>query len=556
MNKWGGPFHTASSRKTSGDAHWVKRYSKVFWSIAILCAFALFCVVYAGRTFFTQSGKGTSQLAAGPVADNSRVRARAVGERRENEPRVSPKTAAGRTASPTPWSMPSETAIAAVGSPSSPTAASLRSARSGIEGPNTPLAAERNANLAGGVLSQPVLAGMAPRSFATPSPPITPAAPKTPDAPPTSPSAPPKTPDAHPDPASDTSPPILLSLQFVPPQIHDGEEAAVVMNVTDDLSGVESVMGILRSPSGKAPIGFAGQREGETDQWVAKVRIPNGAESGAWFVSGMALRDKANNTSDANYSPSTVPQSWNLIVLSSSSDSTPPTLRAIWLEKPSVRELEKETIWVQADDDNSGVAEVSGSFQSPSGAAIISFGCRWMPDSGAWVGEFLVPKGADCGDWTIHQVQLVDKARNIASIGAGSPVLGRLSFNVSRADECDSTPPVLQSLDLSPRLVSNEDQSQIVVTAAVTDEGTGVRSVSGRADGPITGGGTTPNVNFSCQKQGSEPSGQWVGKIVVPKFSAKGTWRVSWVQVQDGANNRRVYSLNDPVLASATFEVR
>jgi hypothetical protein len=45
--------------------------------------------------------------------------------------------------------------------------------------------------------------------------------------------------------------------------------------------------------------------------------------------------------------------------------------------------------------------------------------------------------------------------------------------------------------------------------------------------------------------------------VVIPKFSAKGTWRVGYLQVADRARNTRFYTdPSDPVLASSDFDVR
>lgn len=357
---------------------------------------------------------------------------------------------------------------------------------------------------------------------------------------------------------SDTSPPTIVSLQFSPPRIHDGEDAAIAIQMFDDLSGVKYVSGTVMSPNGKAMVGFSAQKNGDSDQWIGQVKVPRDAEAGNWYVSTMQLSDKANNATSVGYSGATAPAGWTLVVESSHSDSTPPVLKAAWVDPPGVQEKEKVLVYVQADDDISGVASVSGSFQSPSKKAIVSFGGQLSADLNAWVGTIVIPAGADCGDWTILNLQLTDKARNIASLGSSNPLLSRVIFTVSATGKCDSIPPVLESVGLSPQVVSNEVQSDILVTAVVTDDRTGVASVSGRAEGPKpSGSGTqTPKIYFGCAKSGTDSSAPWVGKITVPKFSAKGTWRITSLQVQDAALNSRTYSAGDPVLGAAIFEVQ
>ena len=79
---------------------------------------------------------------------------------------------------------------------------------------------------------------------------------------------------------SDTTPPQLISIEFVPPQVQDGQDATIVILATDDLSGVRGVSGTITSPTGKALQGFAEQHEGDSNRYVGRVHIPKDAEAG------------------------------------------------------------------------------------------------------------------------------------------------------------------------------------------------------------------------------------------------------------------------------------
>src|SRR5207247_1529180 len=139
------------------------------------------------------------------------------------------------------------------------------------------------------------------------------------------------------DPNSDTTPPQLISVEFSPPQVQDGEEATVIINAMDDISGIRGISGTISSPSGKALQGFATQREGDTNRFVATVTIAKNAEQGMWKISFLNMSDNASNSVTLSFAQGTVPASAVLRVTSSNSDNTPPTLKNVWVDKRAIQ---------------------------------------------------------------------------------------------------------------------------------------------------------------------------------------------------------------------------
>jgi hypothetical protein len=351
------------------------------------------------------------------------------------------------------------------------------------------------------------------------------------------------------DETSDTSPPRLMGIEFNPPQINDGGETAAIITAMDDLSGIRNISGSVASPTGKALQGFAAQREApESNRYIARIAVPKDAEQGVWHINFLSLTDNASNTTNINAAQT---GGAGFRVVSSRPDSTPPQLRSVNVEKRSMNGGEKNTVYVQATDDGSGVAVVSGVFQSPKKMARTGFGCRMVgPDS--YECDLVPPKTVDCGDWTLEQIQLQDKAQNMVTVRTDNPIVAAVRVNVM-GEKCDSVLPEVQSVSLDPLSVSNAEPSVITVTAIVVDEDSGVASLSGQAAGPIVEGGQPPRIYFSFQQSG-EPN-TWVGRIQVPKLAAKGTWNVVWLQAMDKASNMKTYSQSDPVLANAKFTV-
>ena len=358
------------------------------------------------------------------------------------------------------------------------------------------------------------------------------------------------------DPTSDRTPPVVDSVSFNPPQIEDGAATMLLVNTHDDLSGVKRVTGNLRGPSGAAVISFEGQGDGTGAVFAARIAIPKQAETGNWFVANLFVTDRADNTMVATYTAATAPPGGLLRVVSSQSDSTAPEVRGASLDKVAVKDGEADVISLDVQDDVSGVATVTGVFQSPTKNAFIPFTCHQNPDSGMWDGPFSVPGNASCGEWTVQQVRVADKAGNIATVPGTAAPLARAGFLVMTEGDCDSTAPTLDGFTISPTVVSNDTATPITIIAQVHDDGTGATSVTGWAAGPVSASGQTPQISFTCTRRATDPQDTWTGSFIVPQYAARGTWKIGRIRLEDKARNIRDYYPSDPILASATFEVQ
>ena len=351
------------------------------------------------------------------------------------------------------------------------------------------------------------------------------------------------------DPETDIQPPQLLSASFDPPQIADGETTTFAVLVADNLSGVRSVSGVITSPSGSMQ-GFACTREGETNRYLARVTVPADAADGVWIVKYLTLSDNVSNSVNLNYAQGGLPQTASFRVTSAGADASGPQLRAIRIDRPAMRAGDKNMIFVEADDDKAGVSLVSGVFVSPSKSARIGFGCR-LGSQGAWECPLTPPTCLDCGVWRLEQVQLQDKANNLATFRMDNQLVQSIVVDIS-ADRCDAAAPVVTGLQLDPPVVSNAQASIIRVIATMMDEGgCGVASLSGQAVPPGGIGGQRRYVSFEPSADGLT----YIGKLEIPQFAAKGQWSIAWIQALDKGHNLRAYSTSDPVVARATFRV-
>lgn len=357
------------------------------------------------------------------------------------------------------------------------------------------------------------------------------------------------------DPNSDRHPPVLQFLRFDPPEVQDGGVAVLSIGASDDLSGVKSVFGTIRSPSEAAVVPFVGLDAGGGGVFTTSVSIPKKAETGNWFVGTLQITDRANNPLNASFVKGNVPPGGVLHVVSAESDSTAPTVHRVSLAKPTVAGGERNQIEVDVDDDSSGVASVNGTFQSPSKVAFIPFSCTMTTD-GVWGGAVPVPPAAECGQWTLRNLRVTDKANNAAVLAADSPLLAGVGFAVSGGGACDSEPPTIDSVYVAPNAVSTAVASEVTITIMAHDDGSGVAQLTGRVEGPIAASGQAPRIFFSAQPDPRSPDAPMVVKITVPPQSGVGIWRIAVIEITDKAHNTRPYYATDPALANATFTVQ
>lgn len=350
------------------------------------------------------------------------------------------------------------------------------------------------------------------------------------------------------DPDSDTAPPQLLAIEFSPSQIRDGEETMLVINATDNLSGIRGISGTLTSPTGKALQGFAQQRQGESDRYVSRITIPKDAEEGTWKISFLNLSDLATNMTTLSYAQGTVPASAVLHVLSSRSDAAAPTLRAVSIARRAMHSGETNSLFVEAEDDKSGIRLISAVFVSPSKQARLGFGCK-KTEGDTWECLINPPECLDCGEWQLEQVQMQDNANNYTTIRMENPLIAAVRLNIA-GNSCDSTPPVIQNLTLDKSvLIRGQGDPSVTVRVVVTDDICGIGGLSGQVSGPGTNAGTF----FAFAPESADT---WVGTFRLDPKAPRGIWRIQSVTVNDKGQNLRIYYSSDPLLGRGQFLVR
>ena len=351
------------------------------------------------------------------------------------------------------------------------------------------------------------------------------------------------------DDGSDVVPPVLLSATFEPARVEAGQPTFFSVFASDQRTGVRSVAGIVRSPSGSQQ-GFSCNREGETNRWVARVPVPEKAPAGRWLVQLLTLTDHAGNRADLNQALGGVPSSAAFDVVSAESDSSGPTLRAVWLERVAMRAGETNRLFVDAADEEAGIAFVHGVFVSPSKSARLGFGCK-QGTSGTWECPLAPPACLDCGGWQLELIQIQDRASNSTTFRADHAAVGPVSLELA-GDRCDAAAPRVTLVEIDPPVVSSAEESGVSVRVSVTDEGgCGAKSLSAQMVPPDQVGGQRATVVFGPSPDGAT----FTGRLVIPKLAAKGLWTFAWMEVRDAGLNLRMLGAGEPVLKAATLRV-
>lgn len=355
------------------------------------------------------------------------------------------------------------------------------------------------------------------------------------------------------DPSEDIQSPQLEWIRFTPSEVAAGGESMLSASAVDDVAGVREIVGRISSPSGNAHLGFALTLNEGVRTWETTVRVPEKAQSGRWQITWLRVTDKANNSRDERWGSGGAPPGSYLLVSSNEGDADPPLLHSVALDRQTMSPGEAVNVTIEVTDEISGVRFVSGTFQSPSRKAWAPF--TTSEQGGVWSGPVTVPEDGECGEWTLQRVTAIDEANNQATWGSADERVAGISFYRSFSGSCDSDPPVLTRLELSPKMVTNETASQVHVTAFIDDLGSGVASASGFVIAAEHSAASPQRIHFVLRKSSEAPAAPWTGTIEIPQHSMIGRWEVRALRLSDQARNQKTYGLSDSAMADGWFVV-
>ena len=347
---------------------------------------------------------------------------------------------------------------------------------------------------------------------------------------------------------SDSEPPELVSIRFVPNELLPGEEAEVFAQAIDNLSGVKSIFGVMKSPSENAMVSFSCALLNSDGTFTGVVKIPEHAEAGQWYLRSVRVTDKVFNTQ--NYSKNhPILNSSYITVTESDSDITAPELISIFIDPPQAYGKDTITVMVDATDNKSGVYRVYGLLASPSMNAKLSFACQYSAELNIFEGTVIIPSSAESGYWQVQYLRLEDTAKNAKTYykHKNEEIFQTAKVEVI-TEGSDSEPPVLEDIYITPPTVVYEES--VKIHAKVSDDVSGVASVNGRIKSP-SGQAFMP---FYCKYD--EEEGEFIAEIIIQRNTEVGVWKLDNLVISDKARNQnRMVRMQDPIIQQADFEV-
>ncbi len=366
---------------------------------------------------------------------------------------------------------------------------------------------------------------------------------------------------------ADGTPPSLVGFSFAPTSIDttsSSQEVLVTFHVTDQLSGVASVRATFSNRD--VPSDPLGCESTVPDSgtpldgiYTCTVNFPQFSTPGTWQVFVVELIDVASNQA---LLPTTTLSGMgfptDLLVLTDP-DTTSPVLAGFNFV-PRALDTSLGPGSVQATfhvtDERSGVAWAKVTFMGPGPGGVV-LGCTALTVSPgeepaldvALSCNAVFPQFSAQGIWTVFGVEIEDVAGNKHQTSAGElPGLGFPS-ELNLTSQQDITAPTLVNFSFAPAAIDSEAGAAIVlVNFTASDDLSGVASVQAVFSSP----GVPPQTQ-ECLSAFPDSSpglqGTYHCALTFPTHSPEGIWKVSQVEVLDGANHSQVYATAELALS-------
>jgi hypothetical protein len=227
------------------------------------------------------------------------------------------------------------------------------------------------------------------------------------------------------------------------------------------------------------------------------------------------------------------------------SDTRPPQLVNLQFNPPQVQDGEVTTLYINAQDDLSGIRTISGVIANPTGATVSGFAAQLEPETNRYTARIVVPKDAAEGNWHIKYLTMSDKAANQVNLAYGQGLIATMATFRVTSSRSDSKGPELGAISVDKRSMSAGDKNTIFVQA--TDDKAGVQLVSGVFVSPSK----QARLGFGCRDNGN----QWDCTLTVPECVDCGLWQLEQIQLQDKANNTTTVRVDNPMVQQIQVDI-
>jgi hypothetical protein len=305
---------------------------------------------------------------------------------------------------------------------------------------------------------------------------------------------------------ADTTPPNITAFTLTPATIDTTAASAgvtVSFTLTDDLAGVNFFQAVLVSPSGNSSqTATKSFTPATTVTDSVALTFPRFSEAGTWTVSAVFVSDAAGNTLPLATPDLTARGFPTTLTVTSTSDTTPPTLTAFGFTPTSINVTgfpATVTVNYQVTDDLSGAKTVQAVFLSPSGATTQTASASFAASTSVTgTANVTFPKGSENGTWTVATVFLSDASGNTVTLATSDLVARSFPTQLMVTNAAgDTTPPVIvPTVNPAPNSFGWNTTVPVTVSWSVTDPESGINSSSGCGNSTVSA--ETSGVTFTC----------------------------------------------------------
>jgi methionine-rich copper-binding protein CopC len=356
----------------------------------------------------------------------------------------------------------------------------------------------------------------------------------------------------------DTKKPELKTIIVDKKIAKSGDVINISVGITDDISGVKSINAEYVSPSGNTRYVSFKLVDGV---YKSTIGINNYTEAGVWKIQSIYLSDNAEN-SIRIYNSKLPKEDWwknfkdfsayNFEVQGTKSDSKPPVVGKVSLDKTTTKSGDKITITVDALDDLSGIDDLQLTYKLPSGSEK-HFSLSLV--GGKYKLSLPINKYYESGIWKLSYIHGEDKAGNSIHLDSASTDLSSGNFTV-QGTTSDSKVPEFKKISIDKKFATSG--SKIKITLEATDSLSGIRNAYAYFLTPL---GNRRFMNLELMKDGT-----YQHILDITKYTELGKWKLYELYLVDNAENTswiynskavtEDYSGEFKDLSSADFEVK
>ena len=268
-------------------------------------------------------------------------------------------------------------------------------------------------------------------------------------------------------------------------------------------------------------------------QYVSELNVEDNFIVGVWRVSFITLQDKANNV-DVFYN-SKLHQGMGIDLsagdITLSQDTSAPIFQGISLSSNNINLYDTLLVEVKATD-NSGLAEEATlCYEAKVDGKVVEKEVALKLEDGKYIGKVSVDETFKNANWKVSFITLQDKPNNVTII-YNSMLHNGLGVDLSAGDISlneDILGPVFEGITLNSNLVSLYDNLKIEVKA--TDNSGLAEEANLCYVSEVNGKAIEKEVTLKLE------DGKYVGNLSIDETYGVGSWKLSFITLQDKANN-------------------